>query len=76
MTVFRHQEKIADKMIVWHKPLEGSHVQLAANKLIKIQQKNSKEKSSLFLVMRQRSIRIEHNQGQKPRELKMIFCKR
>ena len=44
MTVFRHQEKIADKMIVWHKPLEGSHVQLAANKLIKIQQKKLKRK--------------------------------
>lgn len=44
MTVFRHQEKIADKMIVWHKPLESSHVQLTANKLINIKEIASKRK--------------------------------
>ena len=40
MTIFRHQEKIADKMIVWHKPLEQIHIQLTANKLINLSKKN------------------------------------
>ncbi len=36
MTVFRHQEKIADKMVVWHKPLEDKHVRLSPNKLVNL----------------------------------------
>ena len=32
--IFSHQEKISDKMIVWHKPIESNHVRLSANKLI------------------------------------------
>ena len=39
MAMIRHQEKIADKMVVWHKPQENIHVQLSPNKLINIQKK-------------------------------------
>jgi len=34
MSNFRHQEKIADIMAVWHKPLEDVHFQLPPNKLV------------------------------------------
>jgi len=30
--LFLHQEKIADKMVVWHKPIEPNHVRLSVNK--------------------------------------------
>ena len=36
MTVFRHQEKISDKMVVWHQPLEDKHVRLSPNKLVNL----------------------------------------
>tara|TARA_B100000795_G_C22804503_1_gene443970 strand:+ start:2204 stop:3967 length:1764 start_codon:yes stop_codon:yes gene_type:complete len=49
LTVFRHQEKIANKMIVWHKPLEDIHVQLPPSKLINIQKKKT-YKSELTIV--------------------------
>ena len=31
---FDHQEKIADRMVVWHKPYMDQHVQLTPNKMI------------------------------------------
>ncbi len=49
MTVFLHQEKISDKMIVWHQPLEDNHVQLSPIKLISAGIKR-KSKKDLTLV--------------------------
>ena len=49
MTVFLHQEKISDKMVVWHQPLEDNHVQLSPIKLISAGIKR-KSKKDLTLV--------------------------
>ena len=32
--LFLHQEKISDKMLVWHTPIEQNHVKLSVNKLV------------------------------------------
>lgn len=49
MTVFLHQEKISDKMTVWHKALEDNHVQLSPIKLISAKI-DRKSKTDLTLV--------------------------
>jgi len=33
-SLFLHQEKISDKMTVWHHPVESNHVRLSASKLV------------------------------------------
>lgn len=33
-SLFLHQEKVSDKMTVWHNPVESNHVRLSVNKLV------------------------------------------
>ena len=47
---FDHQEKIADRMVVWHKPYMDQHVQLSPNKIISLKRRNNQSNEHLTLV--------------------------
>ena len=47
---FDHQEKIADRMVVWHKPYMDQHVQLTPNKMIGLKRINNQSNENLTLV--------------------------
>ena len=47
---FDHQERIADRMVVWHKPYMDQHVQLTPNKMIGLKRMKNKNKENITLV--------------------------
>jgi putative transferase (TIGR04331 family) len=49
-TNFDHQEKIADRMVVWHKPYMDQHVQLTPNKMIGLMKIKNETNQNLILL--------------------------
>ena len=50
MHFFEHDEKICNKKIVWHKPLNSKHIQLSPNKLLNIKKNNIINKYQITLI--------------------------